>query len=166
MSWQLTSSAFGEGHTIPTAHTGDGEDLSPPLAWSEPPAGTACFALVCDDPDAPRGTWVHWVIFNLPGELRSLEAGVAAAGAIEGKNDFGNLGYGGPAPPSVRAKSGCRSRPRPAAAFQWSAASSMIASRRTVCGSNRAACRSAISLRAMGIEPGASTPIFTRRGEI
>jgi Raf kinase inhibitor-like YbhB/YbcL family protein len=103
MTLQLTSSAFGEGQTIPKEHTGDGSDISPPLAWSDPPDGTVGFALVCDDPDAPRRTWVHWVLFNLPGELRGLEAGIAPAGMVaggtQGKNDFGTHGYGGPAPP-------------------------------------------------------------------
>ena len=104
MTLQLTSSAFGEGQTIPAKHTGDGQDTSPPLAWSNPPAGTTSFALICDDPDAPRGTWVHWVLFNLPGDLHELKEGVPAEGTLgngarQGKNDFGNLGYGGPAPP-------------------------------------------------------------------
>jgi Raf kinase inhibitor-like YbhB/YbcL family protein len=101
---QLTSSAFGEGQTIPAKYTADGENLSPPLAWSDPPAGTASYALICDDPDAPRGTWVHWVIFNLPDDLRELKEGVPTLGTLpngarQGKNDFGNIGYGGPAPP-------------------------------------------------------------------
>jgi Raf kinase inhibitor-like YbhB/YbcL family protein len=104
MPIDITSTAFGEGETIPKPHTGDGADTSPPLRWGEPPAGTRSFALICDDPDAPRGTWVHWVIFNLPADLRGLDAGVPTQetltnGANQGKNDFGNLGYGGPAPP-------------------------------------------------------------------
>jgi len=104
MTLQLTSSGFGEGQTIPKEYTGDGSDLSPPLAWSDPPDGTVSFALICDDPDAPRRTWVHWVLFNLPGDLRGLEEGIAPAGTLagggtQGKNDFGTLGYGGPAPP-------------------------------------------------------------------
>lgn len=100
----LTSSAFAEGATIPRQHTGDGADTSPALQWSGAPAGTKSFALICDDPDAPRGTWVHWVLFNLPGDQQELPAGVPAeaelaGGARQGQNDFGNLGYGGPAPP-------------------------------------------------------------------
>ena len=76
----------------------------PPLHWSEPPSGTKCLALICDDPDAPRGTWVHWVLFNLPVHIRELVEGVPTTetlgnGAKQGKNDFGNIGYGGPAPP-------------------------------------------------------------------
>jgi Raf kinase inhibitor-like YbhB/YbcL family protein len=104
MSIELTSSAFQPGATIPKQYTGDGADHSPPLRWSEPTAGPKSLALICDDPDAPRGTWVHWVLFNLPGQTRELAEGVATtetlgSGAKQGKNDFGNIGYGGPAPP-------------------------------------------------------------------
>lgn len=101
--FHLRSSAFREGETIPGEHTGDGADRSPPLEWSDPPDGTVRLALLCDDPDAPRGIWVHWILFNLPGETRRLELGVpsgeSAAGGVHGRNDFGTLGYGGPAPP-------------------------------------------------------------------
>ena len=97
---QLTSTAFAEGGTVPKEYTGDGTDRSPPLRWSGAPAGAKSFALIADDPDAPRGTWVHWVLFNLPPETTELPEGVKApSGAIQGKNDFGNIGYGGPAPP-------------------------------------------------------------------
>ena len=104
MSIELTSTAFQAGATIPKQYTGDGADQSPPLHWSEPPSGTKSIALICDDPDAPRGTWVHWVLFNLPAQTRELEEGVPTTetlgnGAKQGKNDFGNIGYGGPAPP-------------------------------------------------------------------
>ncbi len=104
MTIQITSSAFREGETIPRRYTGDGEDLSPPLRWADPPSGTRSFALICDDPDAPRGVWVHWVLFNLAGETRELAEGFPATetlpgGVRQGRNDFGNLGYGGPAPP-------------------------------------------------------------------
>jgi Raf kinase inhibitor-like YbhB/YbcL family protein len=104
MPIELSSSAFQPGATIPQPFTGDGVDRSPPLRWSEPPDGTKALALICDDPDAPRGTWVHWVLFNLPGQVRELEEGVPTAdelgnGARQGKNDFGKIGYGGPAPP-------------------------------------------------------------------
>jgi Raf kinase inhibitor-like YbhB/YbcL family protein len=104
MSIELTSTAFQSGAAIPKQYTGDGADRSPPLKWSEPPSGTKSLALICDDPDAPRGTWVHWVIFNLPGQTRELEEGVPTKetldnGAKQGKNDFGKIGYGGPAPP-------------------------------------------------------------------
>jgi len=104
MSIELTSTAFQPGATIPKQFTGDGADRSPPLRWSEPPSGTKSLALICDDPDAPRGTWVHWVLYNLPDSTRELEEGVPTTqtlgnGAKQGKNDFGNIGYGGPAPP-------------------------------------------------------------------
>jgi len=104
MSIELTSTAFEPGATIPKQYTGDGADQSPPLRWSEPPKGTQSFALICDDPDAPRGTWVHWVLFNLPAQTTHVDADVPTtetldSGAKQGKNDFGNIGYGGPAPP-------------------------------------------------------------------
>lgn len=104
MSIELTSTAFQPGATIPKQYTGDGADQSPPLHWSEPPQGTKSLALICDDPDAPRGTWVHWVLFNLPAQTRELEKGVPTkqtldSGAKQGKNDFDQIGYGGPAPP-------------------------------------------------------------------
>jgi Raf kinase inhibitor-like YbhB/YbcL family protein len=99
----LTSTAFAEGERIPTVHTADGADTSPPLAWTDPPAGTKSLAVLCADPDAPRGTWVHWVLFNLPPAERGLAAGVAKSGklpnAVQGTTDFGSTGYGGPSPP-------------------------------------------------------------------
>src|SRR5262245_28348362 len=105
---RLTSPAFTDGNPIPRQHTGDGADSSPALAWDDVPAGTGAFALVCDDPDAPRGTWVHWVLYNLPADARDLPQGVPAtptlpSGARQGKNDFGRIGYGGPAPPRGKA---------------------------------------------------------------
>jgi Raf kinase inhibitor-like YbhB/YbcL family protein len=96
---KLNCTEFQDGESIPQRHTGDGEDVSPALTWSDPPAATKSFALICDDPDAPRGTWVHWVLFNLPGELRELGEGKVPKGAAQGVNDFGNQDYGGPAPP-------------------------------------------------------------------
>ena len=101
---QLTSPAFSEGKPIPGKYTCDGPDGSPLLRWSEPPAGTRSFALVCDDPDAPMGTWVHWVIYGLPAATRELPDTVAAvemlpSGAKQGLNDFRRVGYGGPCPP-------------------------------------------------------------------
>ncbi len=98
MSLELTSPAFQNGQTIPRQYTGDGRNVSPPLRWTDPPAGTQSFALICEDPDAPRGTFTHWVAFNLPAESRGLDEGVSPGG-VEGKNDFGKSGYGGPAPP-------------------------------------------------------------------
>jgi Raf kinase inhibitor-like YbhB/YbcL family protein len=76
MSIELTSTAFQQGATIPKPYTGNGVDQSPPLRWSEPPPGTKSIALICDDPDAPRDTWVHWVLYNLPPQTRELEEGV------------------------------------------------------------------------------------------
>jgi Raf kinase inhibitor-like YbhB/YbcL family protein len=94
MKLDLTSTVFEDGTAIPAQYTGDGEDTSPPLRWSDPPAQTRTFALICDDPDAPRGTWVHWVLFNLPANSRELREGVPTAetldnGAKQGKNDLG-----------------------------------------------------------------------------
>ncbi len=96
---RLVSPAFDEGAAIPKKFTGDGMDVSPPLNWTDAPRETRSFALICDDPDAPRGTWVHWVLFNIPADAASLGEGGRAEGARQGKNDFGKLGYGGPAPP-------------------------------------------------------------------
>jgi hypothetical protein len=100
----LSSTAFKEGETIPKQHTADGKDTSPPLAWNDAPAGTRSFALICDDPDAPRGTWVHWVLFNLSPQTTHLPEGIPATkslpdGTRQGTNDFKKVGYGGPAPP-------------------------------------------------------------------
>ena len=112
MSLTLTSPAFAEGGEIPARHTCEGEDLAPPLAWSAPPAGTKSLALVVDDPDAPdpkapRTTWVHWGLYNLPPEAGSLPEGVGReaalpAGAREGLNDWKQPGYRGPCPPVGR----------------------------------------------------------------
>jgi Raf kinase inhibitor-like YbhB/YbcL family protein len=100
----LESEAFGSGDPIPPRYTCDGADVSPPLAWRDAPARAATFALIMDDPDAPAGTWVHWVLFNLPGSARELGEGASArvppAGAVEGANSWGRRGYGGPCPPS------------------------------------------------------------------
>jgi Raf kinase inhibitor-like YbhB/YbcL family protein len=103
---QLTSSAFKHGETIPKKYTADGDDVSPPLRWEGSPQGTKSFALICDDPDAPRGTWTHWVLYNLPADLGTLEEGVPQqetqpGGARQGTNSWGkgNIGYRGPAPP-------------------------------------------------------------------
>jgi len=101
---KISSDAFAANETIPKQFTCDGPDASPKLNWSEPPAKTQSFALIMDDPDAPVGTWVHWVLFDLPAETRELAEGVAkqeqlAGGARQGRNDFGKIGYGGPCPP-------------------------------------------------------------------
>ncbi len=101
---EIRSSEFKEGSSIPSKYTCDNIDVSPPLEWSQVPAGVKTFALICDDPDAPGATWVHWVIFNIPGNLRELRENIPATetlqnGAKQGKNDFGKIGYGGPCPP-------------------------------------------------------------------
>ncbi len=98
MTISITSTAFTEGEKIPRLYTCDDQDVSLPLAWSGVPTGTVSLAVIMDDPDAPSGTWVHWVLFNLPGSLTGLEQG-KSGGGVEGKNDFGRLGYGGPCPP-------------------------------------------------------------------
>jgi Raf kinase inhibitor-like YbhB/YbcL family protein len=107
MSLILRSSAFADGQPISRRHTGDGEDLSPPLAWSGLPPRAVSLALIVDDPDAPTPQpWVHWVIYNLPADEQGLVEGIppmakpaSPAGAIQGKNSWGSLGYRGPAPP-------------------------------------------------------------------
>jgi Raf kinase inhibitor-like YbhB/YbcL family protein len=105
MAFELTSSAFKPNGAIPEEHTCDGSDISVPLRWKNAPEGTTHFALIVDDPDAPRGTWVHWVLYDLPASVTDLPGGVGhqdtlANGAKQGKNDFGKIGYGGPCPPS------------------------------------------------------------------
>ena len=104
MEITLRSSAFEEGGMIPRQYTCDGQDVSPPLAWDSIPGGTKSLALICDDPDAPRGDWVHWVIFNIPADTGQLPENVPAhkelpGGALQGSNDFRRIGYGGPCPP-------------------------------------------------------------------
>jgi Raf kinase inhibitor-like YbhB/YbcL family protein len=104
MTMQMTSPAFVDGDRIPVKHTADGTDVSPELRWGGIPPKTQSFALICEDPDAPRGTWTHWVLFNVPADKTVYAEGVAAEkelpeGARQGKNDFGEIGYGGPSPP-------------------------------------------------------------------
>lgn len=104
MTFELTSSAFKEGALIPKKYTCEGQDLSPPLRWNNPPTGTRSFVLIADDPDAPAGTWVHWVIFNIPIDTRGLAEGLPAQetlanDGLQGLNDFKRIGYGGPCPP-------------------------------------------------------------------
>jgi len=98
---ELTSAAFSEAMRMPEQFTCEGADVSPPLQWSEPPARTRSFALILDDPDAPRGVFRHWALYDIPGQWRSLESGIeaAAAGPPQARNDFGRIGYGGPCPP-------------------------------------------------------------------
>ncbi len=104
MEFTLKSAAFSYGGEIPWKHTCDGPDASPALSWSDPPAKSQSFSLIADDPDAPGGTWVHWVIYDLPGSARELAEGLPKTpdlsnGARQGRNDFGKTGYGGPCPP-------------------------------------------------------------------
>ena len=104
MAIQLTSTAFSDGAMIPKRFTCDGEDVSPPLSWSGLPAGTGSLALICDDPDAPVGTWDHWVLFNIPAPATGLPEDVPAKaslddGSVHGNNSWGRPGYGGPCPP-------------------------------------------------------------------
>ncbi|MHB9023906.1 MAG: YbhB/YbcL family Raf kinase inhibitor-like protein [Armatimonadota bacterium] len=100
----VTSTAFTNGQPIPPRLTQDGANASPPLTWSQSPAGTKSLALICDDPDAPRGTWVHWVLYNLPADTTGLPEGVPKTqtlpgGARQGANSGGRIGYDGPKPP-------------------------------------------------------------------
>lgn len=102
--FKLTSTAFEYGKRIPIMYTGEGVDKSPPLAWIEPPEGTVSFALIVDDPDAPMGTWVHWVLYNIPAATRELAEAQPALerlgdGSLQGRNDFNKIGYNGPMPP-------------------------------------------------------------------
>ena len=101
---KLASAAVEAGGTIPRQFTCEGSDISPALTWTEPPAGTRSFALIVDDPDAPAGVWVHWVIYDLPPSARQLPENIPEqaefdSGARHGRNDFRRLGYGGPCPP-------------------------------------------------------------------
>jgi Raf kinase inhibitor-like YbhB/YbcL family protein len=105
---ELVSSAFDADGRIPTIHTCDGEDVSPPLNWDGVPEGVNSFALIMDDPDAPPGTWVHWVLYGLPADARSLEANLpktetletgATQGACWGVSSYSRVGYYGPCPP-------------------------------------------------------------------
>ncbi len=105
---ELRTSAFKSGADVPKKYTCEGADVSPALTWNDPPEGTQSLALIADDPDAPAGTWVHWVAFDLPGSTRQLAEGVPkvedlAGGGRQGVNDFGSVGYGGPCPPPGKA---------------------------------------------------------------
>jgi Raf kinase inhibitor-like YbhB/YbcL family protein len=107
MAFSINSTAFSNGAGIPREYTCQGRNVSPQLVWEGLPAGTQSLVLVCDDPDAPAGTWVHWVIYNIPATVSSLKQGMPASarlaeGMAQGKNDFGSLGWGGPCPPPGR----------------------------------------------------------------
>jgi len=105
MTIQVTSPAFSEGGSIPSKYTCDGPNISPPLKWASIPDGTKSIALIVDDPDAPRGDWVHWVAYDMPSGVKELPERVPPErmlgnGGRQGTNDFGKIGYGGPCPPS------------------------------------------------------------------
>jgi len=105
MELSVESDAFTEGGLIPSKYTCDGNDVSPPLRWSGLPDGTRSLALISDDPDAPMGTWVHWVMYNIPPHVRELREHVPPSeklsdSTVQGRTDFGRIGYGGPCPPS------------------------------------------------------------------
>src|SRR5512139_2546407 len=111
MTLTLTSTAFHHQAEIPAGYTCDGNDASPPLAWSGAPAGTKSFVLIVDDPDAPdpnhpRQVWVHWLLYNLPADCTNLAEGAGAGhlppGTQTGRNDWNRTGYGGPCPPVGR----------------------------------------------------------------
>lgn len=102
---ELKSQAFAAGEMIPAKYTCDGQDISPPLSWSDPPTGTIGFALISDDPDAPVGTWVHWVMWNIPASASALDENLPKTASLsngtkQGTTDFRRIGYGGPCPPS------------------------------------------------------------------
>ncbi len=102
---KIKSKVFDEGEPIPVKYTCSGIDVSPPLEWESLPEDTVSIAIICEDPDAPGGTWSHWVIFNLPAVARNLPEHVMGReildnGAVQGLNDFGKVGYGGPCPPN------------------------------------------------------------------
>lgn len=104
MNIEVKSSAFQDGGMIPKRYTCDGQDISPPLSWGGVPANAKSIALIMDDPDAPVGTWVHWVLFNIPPGTKELAEKIPPSlslpdGARHGKNGWGKLGYGGPCPP-------------------------------------------------------------------
>lgn len=101
----LSNPTFSQGEAMPVLYTCDGDNISPALMWTDPPEGTQSLALIADDPDAPAGTWIHWVVYNIPAEARDLSAAYAAEsehadGSRSGKNSWNQLGYGGPCPPS------------------------------------------------------------------
>jgi len=105
MTFQMTSTAFTQGNPIPPLYTCTSKNISVPLTWGDPPAGTCSLALILDDPDAPIGDWVHWVIYNIPISSSGFTENIRpdaqlADGSLQGKNSWGKLGYGGPCPAS------------------------------------------------------------------
>jgi hypothetical protein len=108
MSLTVSSTAFNEGRKIPTKYTCDGQDVSPPLVWDKGPEGTATYALLLEDPDAPGGVFTHWIVFNIPSDMHELPEAMPVerelpSGAFQGENDFGAVGYRGPCPPTGKA---------------------------------------------------------------
>ncbi|HPR54846.1 MAG TPA: YbhB/YbcL family Raf kinase inhibitor-like protein [Deltaproteobacteria bacterium] len=104
-AFELKSTAFSAGGAIPADYTCQGKDISPPLTWTGAPANTRSLVLICDDPDAPMGTWVHWVYYDIPPQVSSLPPGMPRVekpeqGGTHGKSSFKDFGYGGPCPPS------------------------------------------------------------------
>lgn len=101
MALTLSSTAFTNGETIPSQYTCDGEDLSPPLRWKDAPTGTKSFVLIVDDPDAPAGTWDHWILYNIPATIAEISAAAnpLPAGILVGSNSWGRKTYNGPCPP-------------------------------------------------------------------
>ena len=104
LTFSIGSPAFKSGENIPEKCTADGEDISPQIEWNDPPQGTKSFALICDDPDAPMGTWTHWVIYDIPGDATGLPQAVPReknlpGGTRQGLNTWRKIGYGGPDPP-------------------------------------------------------------------
>jgi Raf kinase inhibitor-like YbhB/YbcL family protein len=104
MELKITSTAFEDGDMIPKNYTCDGDNVSPELSWSGAPAETKSFSIICDDPDAPVRIWVHWVVYNIPGNSKGIAEAVSTDkklnnGTLQGLNDFGMTGYGGPCPP-------------------------------------------------------------------
>lgn len=107
-NFTLSSSSFTNGELIPKKFTCDGADVSPQLSWTSPPPNTKALALIADDPDAPMGTWTHWVLYDLPADARLLSENLAKTpelpdGSRQGKNDFGKIGFNGPCPPPGKA---------------------------------------------------------------
>lgn len=104
MAFNISTPAYENGANIPVEHTCEGDDISPPVRWDGEPKGTAYFALIMEDPDAPGGTFTHWIVYNLPPDCHELEKIIPVErhlenNAIQGKNDFGNIGFNGPCPP-------------------------------------------------------------------
>lgn len=103
MAFKVRVEGFAEGASIPRRWTCDGEDISPALEWAGEPSGTKSFALIVDDPDAPGGTWNHWLVWDIPASIHSLAEGIGEGSVGKsGTNDFGRLGYGGPCPPRAK----------------------------------------------------------------